>query len=228
PAVSRSAAANPAARSSGFVWPRMRMQTLKRLKSMPQQQQKQQQQQQQQHEEEQQQQEEAADEKETATPQHMDTATTTMAGTPTEAAAAAAALLKALPVLRPLPPRQKPCSATPHTAAKGLECAGFAVDRERVASAALSRLQSCGPPKAAAAAAAAAPAAAAAATSAESSAGPPHLQQWLRVVCKLKTVVAVGEADDDPLLLQFLRYLQNGEVQYTEAVVLADEGGACD
>ncbi|CDI83710.1 hypothetical protein EAH_00042330 [Eimeria acervulina] len=90
PAVSRSAAANPAARSSGFVWPRMRMQTLKRLKSSVVQQQQQQQQEQQEKQEKQEQQEQqeqqqqqqqqqkedsgSKNHEEAAQMQHMDTA----------------------------------------------------------------------------------------------------------------------------------------------------------
>ncbi|CDI78138.1 hypothetical protein, conserved [Eimeria praecox] len=176
--------------------------------------------------------------------QHMDTAATTVTDssaaaaaaaavcrTPTEAAAADAAAAgcnsSSSNIFSPTSPLFEKHNTEETPAQNGTTARGRKVDREKLASAAMSRLQSLGPSNAAAAAAAAAPAApaaaaaGAAAAAAGSSIGPPHLHQWLSVVCKLKTVVAVGEGDDDPLLLQFLRYLQNGGIQYTEAVVLA-------
>ncbi|KAL8271681.1 hypothetical protein Esti_004394 [Eimeria stiedai] len=152
PPVSRSAAANPAARSSGFVWPRMRLQTLKRLRSSLKQQQSQQQQQQQgdktkkQHEED-------------GELQRLERSATMVGCSPTAAAAAAAASDSAAAVAA------SNSSHTPHShPASELLDEGHA---------------------------------------------------------KSVMVIAIGDGDDDPLLLQFLRYLQNSETQYTETVVLA-------
>ncbi|XP_026193361.1 maternal protein pumilio-like, partial [Cyclospora cayetanensis] len=291
--VSRSAAANPAARSSGFIWPRMRMQTLKFLRStskLQQQQEKeaagQQQEAQQQHSEDQQGEASSggseAKEIETANcekrqppptgtdrvlPQtrSVDASANTASATscagktdsPSASAAAAASCEAALRgdaseegLLRAnsLEVSATECLlalrrvASAQVGKAALCCVVVdAVDRERLASAALHRICSQGshttaatptaanaaadpaasaagnPPAAAAGATAAAAAATAAA--AEEGGGPPYLQQWLRQVCKLKTVVAVGESDQDPLLLQFLRYLQDSNTQCTEAVM---------
>ncbi|KAL8438565.1 hypothetical protein ACSSS7_000099 [Eimeria intestinalis] len=317
PPVSRSAAANPAARSSGFVWPRMRLQTLKRLRSSLKQQQPQQQQQQQQQQEDK------------AKKQHEDDGelqrSATMTGfTPTAAAAAApsdsAAAVAASNSSHT--PRSHPAfDLLDDGSGEPFMCLQFdspstmeldattpgskgelpsQIDRERVASAALSRMHSQNPaataaaavgatqesgaalagrralphlqhtPGAAAVAAAAVAVFAAAAVVAASAAVCPaavaaafagiivdaavafaadaaaaavsvvvFVSAVAMLLRPLKTaaaaaaaaavaavnfaraVVAIGDGDDDPLLLQFLRYLQTSETQYTETVVLA-------
>ncbi|KAL8425654.1 hypothetical protein Efla_003974 [Eimeria flavescens] len=173
PPVSRSAAANPAARSNGFVWPRMRLKTLKRLSSSfrnqqhPEQQQQEKQQKQQEQQQQQQQhgkgdaaekQREAEDEQ-----QAIEHAATGPGETPTTQAAAATA-----------------------AAAASDSCAAVAASNSI--------------------------------RSPRSRSGSELLQEGLT---ESLTVVAIGDGDDDPLLLQFLRYLQQSNTQYTEAVVLA-------
>ncbi|KEP66883.1 UNVERIFIED_CONTAM: PUB domain-containing protein [Hammondia hammondi] len=47
------------------------------------------------------------------------------------------------------------------------------------------------------------------------------LKTWLRTVCKFRTVIMYGEGDDDPLLLMFLNCLLDSGARFKAAIVLA-------
>ncbi|KYK71157.1 PUB domain-containing protein, partial [Toxoplasma gondii TgCatPRC2] len=47
------------------------------------------------------------------------------------------------------------------------------------------------------------------------------LKAWLRTVCKFRTVIMYGEGDDDPLLLMFLNCLLDSGARFKAAIVLA-------